>query len=157
MAKENGSQKEGEITKTERAPLTPVESPYRTMDLIGDEELLGVYAEIMTKLRDDRKEVANLVDVFADMVINEGDSSTSSKEALVNLVKQKTDTVDKMGKIAELMTRIKLKQPYGEYKPYLNKGGGGPDTINIYDQGGFNKKSLIDAIDKAKKKQEEKE
>lgn len=43
------------------------------------------------------------------MVINDGDASSASKEAIVNLVKIKSDTADKMSKVADLMTRIKLK------------------------------------------------
>jgi len=38
------------------------------------------------------------------------DASSASKEAIVNLLKIKTDTADKMAKIADLMTRIKLKE-----------------------------------------------
>jgi hypothetical protein len=43
------------------------------------------------------------------MVINDGDASSASKEAIVNLMKIKSDTADKMSKVADLMTRIKLK------------------------------------------------
>jgi len=127
------------------------------MDIISDDDLLGVYNEIMSNLRNDRTHVSDLAEKFEDMVINEGDSSTSSKEALVNLVKQKSDVQDKMTKIAELMTRIKLKQPYGDSKAYLNKwkNGGGSQTINIYDQGGFNKKSLIEKVNESKARKNE--
>ena len=60
-----------------------------------------------------------------------------------------------MTKIAELMTRVKLKQPYGDSKGYLNRGQGnnGAKTINIYDQSGFNKKALIEKV-KATKRDE---
>jgi len=151
MDKENKSQSEQEIV----SPNEMVPAKSNSMELIGDADLLGVYDEIMGKLRNNGEQVSELVDTFSEMVINEGDSTTSSKESLVNLVKQKTDIVDKMTKVAELMTRVKLKQPYGEGKAYLNKGGNGSgqNTINIYDQGGFNKKSLLDSIDKAKNKE----
>jgi hypothetical protein len=43
------------------------------------------------------------------MVLNDGDASSASKEAIVNLLKIKSDTSDKMTKVADLMTRIKLK------------------------------------------------
>jgi uncharacterized protein YdcH (DUF465 family) len=129
------------------------------LDLISDDSLLGVYNEIMENLRGDRTHIGELADKFEDMVINEGDSSTSSKEALVNLNKHKSDIQDKMTKIAELMTRVKLKQPYGEAKGYLNKGQGnnGPKTINIYDQSGFNKKTLIEKVRAASEKKENNE
>jgi hypothetical protein len=43
------------------------------------------------------------------MVMNDGDASSASKEAIVNLLKSKSDISDKMSKIADLKTRIKLK------------------------------------------------
>lgn len=75
--------------------------------LISDEELKGVYDEVLGNLRKDREELDNLVCNFKDMVLNEGDATTSSKEALVNLLKIKIDTADKMSKIADLMTRAR--------------------------------------------------
>jgi hypothetical protein len=129
----------------------------RSLDLISDEDLMGIYDEAMSNLRQQDEQATEFINSFANMVINDGDSSTSSKEALVNLVKAKTDITDKMIKVAELKTRVKLRQPYGESKAYLNKGGSsGGNTINIYDQAGMNKRSLIDAINSAKKKKEEK-
>jgi hypothetical protein len=44
------------------------------------------------------------------MVMNDGESSSASKEAIVNLLKIKSETNDKMAKVADLMTRIKLKE-----------------------------------------------
>ena len=88
------------------------------LSIISDESLLNVYGEIMNNLRSDRNQVSELVDTFSNMVMNDGDSSTSSKEALVNLIKTKMDASDKMSKIADLMTRIKLKQP-DTYQPWM--------------------------------------
>ena len=111
--------------------------------LIEDDALLGVYDEIMTDLRKDRKQTSYLINRFADMVVNGDDSSTSSKEALVNLMKLKTETADKMSKIADLMTRIKLKQP-DTYKPYLTAKQENNTTINI----AANKRELLKKIQK---------
>jgi anthranilate phosphoribosyltransferase len=84
------------------------------------------------------------------MVLNDGDSSTASKEALVNLLKTKIETSDRMSKIADLMTRIKLKQP-DTYQPWMGKGKDkGGNTINIYDSSGVNRKSLMERIQKEK-------
>jgi DNA gyrase/topoisomerase IV subunit A len=44
------------------------------------------------------------------MVMNEGDSTSSSKEALVNLAKLKSDISIGKTKIADLMTSLKLKE-----------------------------------------------
>ena len=120
----------------------------KNLSIVSDEALLDVYGEIMTNLRSDRSQISELVDTFSNMVINEGDSSTSSKEALVNLLKTKIDASDKMSRIADLMTRIKLKQP-DTYQPCMNKGKEG-STINIYDSGGVNRKSLMEKIQKEK-------
>jgi hypothetical protein len=82
------------------------------------------------------------------MVLNDGDGSTSSKEALVNLVKTKMEASDKMTRIADLMTRIKLKQP-DTFQPWMGKGKEkGGNTINIYDSSGINRKSLMEKIQK---------
>ena len=115
--------------------------------LIEDEALLGIYNEILGNFREDRSQAGELADNFADMVVNGGDSSTSSKEALVNLLKLKNDTSDKMSKIADLMTRIKLKSP-DTYKPYLNAKQENKTTINI----SGNRRQLIKKIEQASKK-----
>jgi hypothetical protein len=130
-------------------PELPVEAP-QDLSIISDESLLGVYGEIMDNLRDDRSQVAGLVDTFSNMVLNDGDSSTASKEALVNLLKTKIDATDKMAKIADLMTRIKLRQP-DTFSPWMGKGKEkSGNTINIYDSSGVNRKSLMERIQKEK-------
>jgi hypothetical protein len=123
------------------------------LSIISDESLLGVYDEIMSNLRSDRNQVADLVNTFSNMVVNDGDSSTSSKEALVNLIKTKIEASDKMSKIADLMTRIKLKQP-DTFQPWMNKNKENGSTINIYDASGINRKSLMEKIQKEKKENE---
>ena len=78
--------------------------------IISDDEMVGLYQEILGQCRDDRKGVDDILNNFVDMVMNEGESSSASKEAIVNLLKIKSDTSDKMTKIADLMTRLKLKE-----------------------------------------------
>lgn len=89
--------------------------PEERENLITDDSLLGIYAEILQNIRDDRQELNEFMANFADMVVNEGDPSSASKEALVNLVKIKMDSADKMSKIADLMTRMKTKDPWPRY------------------------------------------
>jgi uncharacterized protein Yka (UPF0111/DUF47 family) len=84
------------------------------------------------------------------MVFNGGDSTTSSKEALINLIKVKSDTADKMSKIADLMTRIKLKER-DTFPRYLAASQN--NTINVGDGA---KRALLEAIDKAQKDKEDK-
>ena len=78
--------------------------------IVKDDQILGLYDEILDNCREDRKSADTVLANFLDMVMNDGDASSASKEAIVNLVKIKSDTSDKMAKIADLMTRIKLKE-----------------------------------------------
>ena len=78
--------------------------------LVDDDSLIGIYDEVCKNLRSDREEIDGLLNRFADMVFNDGDASNASKEAVVNLIKLKQDTADKMTKIADLMTRLKMKE-----------------------------------------------
>lgn len=115
-------------------------------ELVEDGALLDVYGEIMGNLRSDRSQVDEVLSNFLEMVMNEGDTSTSSKEALVNLIKLKTDTADKMVKIADLMTRIKLKEA-NTFKPYMTAKQDNKTTINIEGS----KRALIESIAKLSK------
>lgn len=98
---------------------TIMESPKEESSIVGDDEILGLYNEILQNCRDDRKGVDEILLNFIDMVINDGDASSASKEAIVNLLKIKSDTSDKMSKVADLMTRIKLKEK-DTFPRYLN-------------------------------------
>jgi len=144
--------KETELSKSENS--IPVEKETGELaeksNLISDDALLGVYDEILSNIRTDRTQVDELLGKFCDMVINDGDASNASKEALVNLVKLKTDTADKMTKIADLMTRIKLKER-DTYKPYLNKKDDG-GNLTIIDQTGSTKAAVLEAMRKKKEK-----
>lgn len=118
--------------------------------LIGDEMLLGIYGEILDNLRADRSEIDEFLQSIADMVINGGDATSASKEALVQLVKTKTETADKMAKIADLMTRVKLKEK-DTFPRYLAASQN--NTINIGDSG--QKRALLEAINKVKRDESE--
>lgn len=83
--------------------------PEKEECIVKDEELTGLYDEILENCRNDRQKVDEILANFLDMVMNDGDASSASKEAIVNLVKIRSDTADKMSKIADLKTRIKLK------------------------------------------------
>ena len=124
----------------------PTEVVETRKELIKDEQLIGIYNEIMDDLRVDQTEVDDILANLKEMVFNAGDSSSSSKEALVNVLKIKTDLADKKRGIADLMTRIKLKSP-DTFKPYLNAKQDNKTTINI----GGDKRQLIDAISRMTK------
>lgn len=77
--------------------------------IIEDKVLLDIYDEILSNCRKDRETIDDTLVKFEDMVFNEGEASSAAKEALVNLIKIKSETSDKMSKVADLMTRLKLK------------------------------------------------
>jgi len=85
------------------------QDPEKEECIVDDEQLVGLYEEILENIREDRDSVDEILVNFIDMVMNEGDSTSASKEAIVNLIKVKSDASDKMAKVADLMTRIKLK------------------------------------------------
>lgn len=117
-------------------------------NLIGDQELLDGFDEVIGWLREDRNQINEFIDNMADMVINEGDATSASKEALVNFVKMKTDLADKASKILDLKTRIKLKER-DTFPRYLAASQN--NTINIGGQSS-SRRALIEAVNKAKKK-----
>lgn len=116
-------------------------------DIVSDEMLLGIYSEILDNVRQDRGEIDEYLGRFADMVINEGDATTSSKEAVVNLMKMKTDQSDKMSKIADLMTRVKMKEK--DASKFITKQNG--DVINI-GSSIPNKRALLETMEEAAEK-----
>lgn len=110
--------------------------------IIKDEVIIGLYDEILDDCREDRKKVDEMLNTFLDMVINDGDASTSSKEAVVNLMKMRSDISDKKSKIADLYTRHKLKEK-DTFKPYLNAQQNNKVVIE------GSKRDMLKAISKA--------
>ena len=126
----------------------PVGQENQNESIITDDALLNVYGEILGKLREDRTEIDGILSNFMNMVLNDGDATSSSKEAIVNLIKLKIDSADKMGRIADLMTRVKLKEK-DTFPRYLNASQN--NTINFDNQ---SKKELLKQIHKVKNKKE---
>lgn len=132
--------------------MPPNQQPEAPM-LISDEKYLGVLDEILDNIREDRREVSGYVDNLAEMVLNEGDATSATKEAFINMVKVKTDLQDKMLKAADLMTRLKAKNTYAYSGAHLNAVQ--QNNYNIGADGlEFNRKELIRAINQAKKKKD---
>ncbi len=125
----------------------PAEKEDKEECIVTDEALLTIYSEIIDNLRDDRKEIDTYLENFADMVINGGDSTTSSKEAMVNLIKIKSETADKMSKVADLMTRIKLRD-----RDTMPRYLAAKQENNVYLKGSGVKRSMIQALEKVQKK-----
>ena len=114
--------------------------------IVGDDDILSLYKEILSNCRKDRKGIDEVLVNFIDMVMNDGDASSASKEAIVNLLKVKTDTSDKMAKIADLMTRIKLKER-DTFPRYL----AAQQNNKVYIEG--SKREMLKSLDKLAKAQ----
>jgi hypothetical protein len=113
--------------------------------LVSDEALLGIYNEILTTIKKDTQEIDSTLANFANLMWNDGDSSTSTKEALVRLIEIKSGQAEKLTRVADLLTRIKLKER-DTFPKYLAANQN--NTINIGDGG---KRALLEALEKAKK------
>jgi len=118
-------------------------------NLVPDELWLGMCGEIMNNLRQDRTELDEVKNNFIEMVINEGDSTSASKEALTKLLELKIEVSDKMSKVLDLITRVKLKER-DTFPRYLAAHQN--NTINIGDS---SKRELIKQINKYQKKKKE--
>ena len=118
-------------------------------DLIKDEELLSMYENITTMLKKDRKQTDRILANFVEMVINDGDGSTASKEAICKLLELKMKAADGITRIADLKTRIKLKER-NTFPPYLAQH-------NTYNIGGdkIDKRRLLKELEKKKKEVKE--
>ncbi len=93
------------VTVQASAPVSSTAQP-----MFEDNEVLGLCAEAVTNMRSDRKQLDTLISNLVEMVFNEGDSTTASKEALVALMVAKTNMSDKQMKVVELMSKFKLKE-----------------------------------------------
>lgn len=123
----------------------PAEPPTQEPCIISDDQILGVYDEILNNCRKDREKAMELLATFVDLVVNDGDSSSASKEAVVNLIKVQSDTADKMSKVADLMTRIKLKER-DTFPRYLAQHN------NVTIESNNSKRDLLKALSKKKGK-----
>jgi hypothetical protein len=114
--------------------------------IVQPEQMLGLYSEIVEMTRADREETGDLLNNFIDLVFNGGDGSSASKEAIVQLMKLKMDSSNNIAKVADMMTRIVLRDRNdgGESKPWLNAHQN--NTINI----SGDKKELLKMLNKKK-------
>ncbi len=117
--------------------------------LFQDEELLGLCHEVLQNIRSDRKQIDSILCNLVEMVFNEGDSTTASKEVLASLMTTKTNTNDKMMKVVSLIAQFKLKEFDAENQK-TNK------TLNATQENhyhfGGSRRSLLEQIEKMQKK-----
>ena len=110
----NEDQEQHELTAPAKdiQPSVNINVPAERKDqpLVSDEKLVDYYEEVMDNLRKDRSEASDRFEDFAEMALNDGDSSPSTKDTMVSLLKLRTETNDRMIKILDLLTRLKMKE-----------------------------------------------
>lgn len=153
--------KNASIEKVDAKPnLVPAEQtlPVPTDDnLVTDEQIHKIYQDVLDNVKADREEISDILARFLDMAMN-SDSSGPTKEAVVGLVKTKLDANQLIVKVADLMTRIKLKER-DTFPRYLaaqsntyNIGSSNESTNPVEAQ----KNLLLAEIDKVTKKDKKK-
>ena len=110
-------------------------------ELVKPEQLVSCYTNILSDITENTKEIDETLKNFIEMVMNEGDATTSSKEAVVNLLKMKADQVDKKTKVFDLLMRAHLKET-DQFPRYMVKQ---ENTIKVE---GSRKGKLLKAIAK---------
>lgn len=101
-----------EPVNSENTPAIPginINLQNQEKPLISDDKILGYFEAAIDNIKLDREEAHQQYLTFNEMVMNEGDPSSATKEALVNCLKLQHDTTDKMIKILDLWTRVKLR------------------------------------------------
>jgi hypothetical protein len=117
--------------------------------LVTDEYWLGLASEVLNNLRQERQEIDEVKNNFADMVFNDGDSTSASKEALTKCLELKSGISEKMTRVLDLATRVHLKEK-DTFPRYLAAHQN--NTINVGDN---SKRELLKTIHKFQKKKEE--
>jgi cellobiose-specific phosphotransferase system component IIA len=118
--------------------------------VIKNEEMVTLYKEILDYCRKDRQDADDAFKTFLEMVVNEGDATSSSKEAMVNLLKTKVEATDKMTKVMDLLMRYVLKDR-DTFPRYLAAN----QENNIIVKGGNKKRSFLEKIEKMQKDNKE--
>lgn len=113
-------------------------------EVVKAEQIINFTNEIMDDIRDDRTEVSEILKNFIEMVINEGDATQGSKEALVNLLKIKSEIADKKTRVLDLSLRAFMRD--------RSIPGIAAHQHNEYKIIGSSKKNLLKALEEEEKK-----
>ena len=120
--------------------------------LIPDDVWMGWCSEILNICCQDRQEIDDIKNNLVEMVMNEGDPSSATKEAMTKCLEIKANIADKMAKVLDLATRVKLKER-DTFPRYLAAHQNNTITIGS----GAEKRELIKQIQKYQKDKEKNE
>lgn len=136
--------------------LRPSELPVPSMNVVAqspvkeekplttNEEMIEMYKKIMHHCDADREEANSLFHDLKDMVINDGDASHSTKEAMMQALRIRCEATDKETKIMDLLMRYILKDR-DTFPRYLAAN----QENNIIFKGG-SKRSFLEKLEKQK-------
>lgn len=74
-------------------------------ELVKGEQIASLCQSVLGDINSEKEEITHALDNFVEMVFNAGDATSASKEALVNLLKLRSDLVDKKTRVMEMMMR----------------------------------------------------
>lgn len=108
--------------------------------IVPKEQIVDLFGEILSDLNAEKQDMDEVFTSFHDMVMNQGDASTSSKEALMRSLELRSGIADKKTKLLDLMLKAHLKE-----------GAGGPKTVNVNQHGDFHfdKRKMLEAMEAA--------
>lgn len=111
-------------------------------ELVQAGQIVSLCQNVLSDIEGEKEEINQAYNNFSEMVFNAGDATSASKEALVNLLKLKSDMVDKKMKMAEFLLKAFTKD--------------GPKTVTAHQHNDFHiggdKRSLFAEMDKEEKK-----
>lgn len=118
-------------------------------NLVPNGMWLDMITDTLEEIESNKSLVDDMIPQFMDMVMNSGDATSATKEALVNLIKLRCEIPDKKTKVADLLTRIKLKES-STFPAYMAKhsNNGQGNTLSPED-----KKAMISKLDSVIKEQ----
>jgi hypothetical protein len=113
-------------------------------EIVEASQIVGLCKEVLDDIRVDSNEIHEAYGNFAEMVFNSGDATAASKEALVNLLKLKSDIADKKTRVMEMMLRAYMKDNR------TNLTANQHNEIRIEDN---SKRDLLQSLEKKSKKE----
>lgn len=128
-------------------PSMTVEVQKNTKDenpLVTNEEMVDMYKKIISHCEEDRQEAKELYNDLKDMVVNDGDASHSTKEAMLQALRIRCEAADKETKVMDLLMRYILKDR-DTFPRYLAAN----QENNIVFKGG-SKRSFLERLEKNK-------
>lgn len=77
--------------------------------VVTNVDMIDIYKKIFAFCEEDRGEANDLFQCLKDMVINDGDAAPATKEAMIQALRIRCETSDKMTKVMDLLMRYVLK------------------------------------------------